>query len=170
MDLFLNTAYPNSSPSLSKAEKKKKELSNEIKGAHAIVFDFDVPHTQTPLICLVLIIMSQQTLNHHSHSHSHSHAHGHSDNHSHSLLKPSNIGVIRANPHINPIAVIMAFWQFILGSALWVAGQQIGSLACTGLGYWVVFDAFGIAIGRILPSYLSKPSMKDEKRRMYGYV
>ena len=105
-----------------------------------------------------------------SHSHSHSHTHDHSDSHSHTLLKPSNIGILRANPQISPTAVVMASLQFLLGAALWVSGQQIGSLACTGLGYWVVFDAFGVALGRILPNYLSRPGVRDEKRRMYGYV
>ncbi|KAG1744856.1 hypothetical protein EDB19DRAFT_1632561 [Suillus lakei] len=37
--------------------------------------------------------------------------------------------------------------QFCLGGLVWTRGQSIGSLACTGLGYWVVFDAFGIAVG-----------------------
>ncbi|KAJ3477212.1 hypothetical protein NLI96_g10625 [Meripilus lineatus] len=108
----------------------------------------------------------------HSHtdhdSHSHSHSHSHSQPRSHSLHKPSNIGIIRANPQISPISVIMTCWQFILGAALWVSGQQIGSLGCTGLGYWVVFDAFGVALGRVLPSYLARPGVRDEKRRMYG--
>ncbi|KAF8879807.1 hypothetical protein BD779DRAFT_1612849 [Infundibulicybe gibba] len=39
--------------------------------------------------------------------------------------------------------------QFVLGSWLWVSGQQNGSLSCTGLGYWVVFDAFGIWSARV---------------------
>ncbi|KAG8687754.1 hypothetical protein FRC08_011790 [Ceratobasidium sp. 394] len=35
----------------------------------------------------------------------------------------------------------------MVGAAMWVAGQRKGSLACTGLGYWVVFDAMGVAMG-----------------------
>ena len=42
-------------------------------------------------------------------------------------------------------AMITACAQFALGALLWTRGQSIGSLACTGLGYWVVFDALGIA-------------------------
>ncbi|KAI6161850.1 hypothetical protein EDD17DRAFT_1583172 [Pisolithus thermaeus] len=42
-------------------------------------------------------------------------------------------------------AVATAVLQFMLGAFLWAHGQSIGSLACTGLGYWVVFDAVGVA-------------------------
>ncbi|KAF8547954.1 hypothetical protein OG21DRAFT_1449764 [Imleria badia] len=42
-------------------------------------------------------------------------------------------------------AMITACAQFGLGALLWTRGQSIGSLACTGLGYWVVFDALGVA-------------------------
>ncbi|KAG2130170.1 uncharacterized protein EDB93DRAFT_1340533 [Suillus bovinus] len=45
------------------------------------------------------------------------------------------------------LAQIACILQFCLGGLVWVRGQAIGSLACTGLGYWVVFDAFGIAVG-----------------------
>ncbi|KAG8216182.1 hypothetical protein J3R82DRAFT_8205 [Butyriboletus roseoflavus] len=42
-------------------------------------------------------------------------------------------------------AMITASAQFALGALLWTRGQSIGSLACTGLGYWVVFDGLGVA-------------------------
>ena len=58
--------------------------------------------------------------------------------------------------------------QFLLGASLWVSGQQNGSLACTGLGYWVVFDAFGVALERVVPAYFAMESMKAEIRRPYG--
>lgn len=45
------------------------------------------------------------------------------------------------------LARVACILQFCLGGLVWVRGQAIGSLACTGLGYWVVFDAFGIAAG-----------------------
>jgi len=45
------------------------------------------------------------------------------------------------------VARVVCVLQFYLGALLWVRGQVIGSLACTGLGYWVVFDAFSIAVG-----------------------
>lgn len=44
------------------------------------------------------------------------------------------------------VARVVCVLQFCLGALVWVRGQAIGSLACTGLGYWVVFDAFGIAV------------------------
>ncbi|KAI0698974.1 hypothetical protein C8T65DRAFT_660382 [Cerioporus squamosus] len=80
----------------------------------------------------------------------------------------SPIGKIRASTQISPVAVGVAVWQFVLGAWLWITGQQVGSLSCTGLGYWVVFDAFGVALGQILPSYLASPSMRAEMRRSYG--
>ncbi|EIW79523.1 hypothetical protein CONPUDRAFT_166279 [Coniophora puteana RWD-64-598 SS2] len=43
-------------------------------------------------------------------------------------------------------AAFAAVGQFVLGGLLWARGQQLGSLSCTGLGYWVVFDAFGVGI------------------------
>lgn len=58
--------------------------------------------------------------------------------------------------------------QFLLGASLWVSGQQNGSLGCTGLGYWVVFDSFGMALTHLLPSYLSSRSLRSENRRSYG--
>ncbi|KAG6887783.1 hypothetical protein C0995_012763 [Termitomyces sp. Mi166 len=45
-----------------------------------------------------------------------------------------------------PSAVLFGLAQFVLGAWLWVSGQQIGSLSVTGLGYWVVFDAFGVGL------------------------
>ncbi|KAJ6453462.1 hypothetical protein C8R47DRAFT_1181245 [Mycena vitilis] len=45
---------------------------------------------------------------------------------------------------------------FLLGGTLWVQGQQTGSLAVTALGYWVVFDAIGVAIPHVT-LLVSKP-------------
>ncbi|KIY53873.1 hypothetical protein FISHEDRAFT_63224 [Fistulina hepatica ATCC 64428] len=64
-------------------------------------------------------------------------------------------------------ATSMAGAQFLLGAWLWVAGQQVGSLACAGLGYWVVFDAFGVGIASVLPCYL-RTQKQDKARRYYG--
>ncbi|KAH7929037.1 hypothetical protein BV22DRAFT_1030074 [Leucogyrophana mollusca] len=59
---------------------------------------------------------------------------------------PSGVADPSPSP-ANTTLLLPAFLaQFALGALLWVRGQQIGSLACTGLGYWVVFDAFGIGI------------------------
>jgi hypothetical protein len=81
----------------------------------------------------------------------------------------------------SPFQTSIALLQFFLGAWLWVSGQQIGSLACTGLGYWVVFDAIGIwiaggmggLIGRRLGGETAEGG-KDKKggsvRRPFGYV
>lgn len=69
---------------------------------------------------------------------------------------------------IDPLAVIAAVCQFVLGASLWVVGQQIGSLSCTGLGYWVVADSFGVSLARILPGYLARPESRSGMQRPYG--
>lgn len=53
-----------------------------------------------------------------------------------------------------------ALGQFLVGAWLWVCGQRIGSLSCTGIGYWIVFDSFGVGVGKVLPGWLN--SKKDE--------
>ncbi|TFK52856.1 hypothetical protein OE88DRAFT_1677493 [Heliocybe sulcata] len=67
-----------------------------------------------------------------------------------------------------PVAVACVTLQFLLGAWMWVCGQQVGSLACTGLGYWVVFDSFGLGLGQLLPAYLASPSTQSRIRRPYG--
>lgn len=55
--------------------------------------------------------------------------------------------------------------QFVLGAWIWVEGQRQGSLACTGLGYWVVFDSVGIWLSEFGERMRMEPrSMK----RSYG--
>ncbi|KAK0205327.1 hypothetical protein DFS33DRAFT_758617 [Desarmillaria ectypa] len=72
-------------------------------------------------------------------------------------------------PSVPMGAISLTFAQFVLGAWLWVCGQQIGSLGCTGLGYWVVFDAFGLGLGSVLPGWLGNGSGKKERiRRPYG--
>ncbi|KAH9934154.1 uncharacterized protein B0H18DRAFT_1082772 [Fomitopsis serialis] len=75
---------------------------------------------------------------------------------------------VRALPKIAPEAVGVAVTEFLLGVWLWITAQQVGSLACTGLGYWIVFDAFGVALGHIVPGYLASPSMQAQYRRPFG--
>lgn len=62
-------------------------------------------------------------------------------------------------------AMITASAQFALGALLWTRGQSIGSLACTGLGYWVVFDALGVAGPVIIAR-----QMRGKVNGMYGCV
>ncbi|KAF9531224.1 hypothetical protein CPB83DRAFT_904789 [Crepidotus variabilis] len=76
---------------------------------------------------------------------------------------------------ISTAALTMSISQFVLGSWMWVVGQQVGSLSCTGLGYWVVFDAFGVALSRVVPGWLASSSNravgtfeKERLRRPYG--
>ncbi|PIL29101.1 transporter [Ganoderma sinense ZZ0214-1] len=80
----------------------------------------------------------------------------------------SPIGRIRAPQEISPVTIGVGLWQFVVGAWLWITGQQVGSLACTGLGYWVVFDAFGVALGHVLPNYLAHSDRRAETRRPYG--
>ncbi|KAF8586936.1 hypothetical protein K439DRAFT_1631238 [Ramaria rubella] len=62
------------------------------------------------------------------------------------------------------LPALYSFTQFALGSILWVYGQRCGSLTTTGLGYWVVFDAFGVACTAVLPSYLASAPLKSTAR------
>ena len=91
---------------------------------------------------------------------------------------PTNV-----EPHRDPepgqllySAVAVSSIQFLLGAWLWVSGQQVGSISCTGLGYWVVFDSFGVALAKVTPGWLSPSSnagfaekKKASIRRPYGY-
>ena len=75
-------------------------------------------------------------------------------------------------------ALAVSAIQFVLGAWLWVSGQQVGSISCTGLGYWVVFDSFGVALSRVIPGWLSRSSKnasfaekeREKIRRPFGYV
>lgn len=65
-------------------------------------------------------------------------------------------------------AIAASVGEFALGAWMWIVGQGVGSLACTGLGYWVVFDAIGVAVTTILPRYLRQPVLKGPIRRPFG--
>lgn len=78
---------------------------------------------------------------------------------------------------ISSAALTASIAQFMLGAYLWVTGQQVGSLSCTGLGYWVVFDSFGVALKDVVPGWLTSSSTsgsatkeREKIRRPYGYV
>ncbi|EAU83814.1 hypothetical protein CC1G_07549 [Coprinopsis cinerea okayama7 len=55
---------------------------------------------------------------------------------------------------ISTVALGVTIAQFVLGASMWVVGQQIGSLSVTGLGYWIVFDSFGVGVSRVVPGWL----------------
>lgn len=65
-------------------------------------------------------------------------------------------------------AIAASVAEFALGAWMWIVGQSVGSLACTGLGYWVVFDAIGVAVTTVLPVYLRQPVLKGPIRRPFG--
>ncbi|CAG8644454.1 1073_t:CDS:2, partial [Acaulospora colombiana] len=44
-------------------------------------------------------------------------------------------------------SLAFASLETLLGCVLWVMGQHAESLACTGLAYWIVFDALGVGLG-----------------------
>lgn len=75
---------------------------------------------------------------------------------------------VPVEPTVHPLAVVSCAVEGILGAAIWVTGQQTGSLSCTGLGYWIVFDSFGVALSRVIPGYLARDSMQSRSRRTYG--
>ncbi|EJD01807.1 uncharacterized protein FOMMEDRAFT_20574 [Fomitiporia mediterranea MF3/22] len=84
-------------------------------------------------------------------------------------LTSPNLDPLASSPRTLPKdAIMVSVVQFVLGAVLWVSGQHSGSLACTGLGYWIVFDAFGVALRHVLPAYLSLESMQSKTRRPYG--
>lgn len=93
-------------------------------------------------------------------------------------LPPSNghTDLWQAQPtEISTAALSSSVGQFVLGSYMWVMGQQVGSLSVTGLGYWVVFDSFGVALSGVVPGWLALGSKgglgeKERVRRPYGYV
>ena len=86
------------------------------------------------------------------------------------LTSPNPDPLTRPQRNLLRDTLIVSAMQFILGASLWVSGQQNGSLACTGLGYWVVFDSFGVALRHALPAWLSNEGMMSKTRRPYGCV
>jgi len=97
-----------------------------------------------------------------------------SNDHTHQIFHYTSSPNFLFSSSLSRIALIATIAQFLLGAWLWISGQQIGSLACTGLGYWVVFDAFGVGLGGVLPGFLAAGGSgkrgKVDVRRPYGYV
>ena len=87
-----------------------------------------------------------------------------------SIPPPLVVPTSPVEPTVHPSAAISCAVEGILGAAVWVTGQRTGSLSCTGLGYWVVFDSFGVALSWVVPGYLARDSMQSKSRRTYGYV
>jgi len=68
------------------------------------------------------------------------------------------MGMIGTSTVIPYGALSFGALQFLLGALVWVEGQKAGSLSCTGLGYWIVFDAFGVILAKVLPRLLIRNS------------
>lgn len=85
------------------------------------------------------------------------------------VTPPLVVPTIPVMPTVHPFAVVSCAAEGIVGAAVWITGQQTGSLSCAGLGYWIVFDSFGVALSRIIPGYLARDSMQSRNRRTYGY-
>ncbi|KZS97005.1 hypothetical protein SISNIDRAFT_407039 [Sistotremastrum niveocremeum HHB9708] len=83
------------------------------------------------------------------------------------VTHPLSLPSPSAEEPISRSAIVAGSLQFVLGAWLWVSGQQNGSLSCTGLGYWIVFDALGILLIKVLPQYLALPSSQTSARS-YG--
>ncbi|PWN21252.1 hypothetical protein BCV69DRAFT_298281 [Microstroma glucosiphilum] len=87
---------------------------------------------------------------HHGHTHQHHHQHAHTP-HKEAVGKfaalPYPLSIFATLPPLPPKlapTLVFSLCHFVLGSALWVAGQSSDSLSVTGLGYLVVFDSLGI--------------------------
>ena len=84
---------------------------------------------------------------HHKHAHTHDHA-AHDHSHSHTVSAADNVSTLLSKfpplPTSARPTLLFGLLHFALGAALWVSGQAGDSLALTGLGYLVVFDAFGV--------------------------
>ncbi|KAF5366140.1 hypothetical protein D9757_010951 [Collybiopsis confluens] len=86
-----------------------------------------------------------------------------------SPFPPSPPPVSNMSAVSSPFALPFTIAQFLIGALLWASGQQIGSLGTTGLGYWVVFDSFGLGVGVILGRWLNGSGAGiDGLRRPYG--
>ena len=91
--------------------------------------------------------------------------------------KHPNTEYLEEPEKMSSTALTVSIAQFMLGAYLWVTGQQVGSLSCTGLGYWVVFDSFGVALKDVVPGWLTSSSAsgsaakeREKIRRPYGFV
>ena len=66
-------------------------------------------------------------------------------------------------------ALAFACAEGMLGCALWVLAQHSESLACTGVAYWVAFDAFGVVAG-VYGKLIEAGAGQGSLRLPYGWV
>jgi hypothetical protein len=66
------------------------------------------------------------------------------------------------------LALGLSLLEFFVGASLWVDGQAGGSVAITGLGYLVVYDAIGVGI-RVMGSIMrTGEGSQSSLRRPFG--
>lgn len=83
------------------------------------------------------------------------------------VMKQHPMGFKETSSHVPYEVIIFGALQFLLGALVWVEGQKNGSLSSAGLGYWVVFDAFGVVLAKVLPRILARQSSQTVSRS-YG--
>ncbi|KAG8727165.1 hypothetical protein FRC11_013784, partial [Ceratobasidium sp. 423] len=84
--------------------------------------------------------------------------------------RSGTIGYLLDLPPSSKRALIFGLVEFIIGGMVWVAGQRRGSLACAGLGYWVVFDAMGVAMGIVGRELALGGAMGETVGKPFGSV
>ncbi|KDN52441.1 hypothetical protein K437DRAFT_254218 [Tilletiaria anomala UBC 951] len=111
----------------------------------------------------------QGSHDHHHRHHDHDHGHGHEHGQAHAVEALNSPGKLMQHLPTLPASARPRFLfgslNFGLGAALWVAGQAGDSLAVTGLGYLVVFDAFGVLSE--VGSRMAQESWRQELDRRY---
>ncbi|PWN37184.1 uncharacterized protein FA14DRAFT_187312 [Meira miltonrushii] len=149
-EVHLDTNVSSSSSRLTSADSTKSlspSPSKSRKGhhrKHSVMHDADfAPQTNQPHLH-----------SHHEHEEDHKHTARaypqHTRQHSSSLvgqLLSTPVWNLLSNTALPPAhrpILIFGTFHFILGAVLWMKGQSGDSLAMTGLGYLVVFDAFGV--------------------------
>ncbi|KAI0028760.1 hypothetical protein K488DRAFT_89423 [Vararia minispora EC-137] len=73
-----------------------------------------------------------------------------------------------AHPSSTFFPTLASLTTLALGACVWLAGQQVGSLACTALGYWVVFDALGVGVKRVLRGWVERKGIEGVGKAGYG--
>ncbi|KAG8807864.1 hypothetical protein FRC17_004229 [Serendipita sp. 399] len=93
--------------------------------------------------------------------------------HAASLPNPSTqrssplVSKVLALPKRMRNGLVFGVFEGVIGCALWVMGQHAESLACTGLAYWVVFDALGAMLG-IYGKLVDAGAASGSLKRPYG--
>ncbi|KAF8688666.1 hypothetical protein RHS03_09527, partial [Rhizoctonia solani] len=84
--------------------------------------------------------------------------------------RSGTVGYLQDLPPGSKRALVFGLVEFLLGGIVWVAGQRRGSLACAGLGYWVVFDAMGVGMGVVGRELALGGAMGETVARPFGSV